>query len=151
MSQQNLSKLTYYASTSYRFRGFVCLVFLVLITIIELFGFSQNMSLIFALIVCFWGGSLFIVGAIKEFFRFYIGFNAFLSLSIILTLCYGIFGVLQSENINNSWAFVEMAFTLMLANFIKARDVGHLKSSFNFIESFRIFSNISNFVCLLTL
>lgn len=135
MSQQNSSKLTYYASSSYRFRGFVCLTFLILITIIQLFGFSQNMGLIFALIVYFWGGGLFIVGAIKEFFRFYIGFNAFLSFSVFLALFFGIFGVLQSETLNNSWAFVEVAFTLMLANLIKAKDVGHLKSSFKFMES----------------
>ena len=133
--KQNSGKLTYYTSGSYRFRGLICLIFLVLITIIKLFGFSQNMGLIFALVVYFWGGGLFIIGAIKEFCKFYIGFNAFLSVSVLLTLCFGIFGVLQSETLNNSWAFVYMAFTLMLANFIRAKDVGYLKSSFKFMES----------------
>ena len=135
MSQQIANKLTYYRPDSYKFRGFVCLVFLTLIVITQLFSFSHNMGLIFALLVYFWGGGLFITGAIKEFFRCYIGFKAFLSVSVFLTLCFGIFGILQGGTVNNSWAFVELAFTLMLANFIKARDVSHLKSSFKFIES----------------
>lgn len=132
---QTTNKLTYYTSASYRFRGFICLIFLILITIIKLFGFSQNLGLIFALIVCFWGGGLFIVGALKELLRSYIGFNAFLSLSVFLTLFWGILGVLQSETSNHGWVFVIISFTLMLANFIKAKDVGYLKSSFKFIES----------------
>lgn len=136
MSQEQVArKLTYYMSDAYRFRGFFCLVFLILTIITQLFSFSQNMGLLFALLVYFWGGGLFIIGAIKELFRLYIGFNAFLSFWGCFVLWFGIYGILQNNTVNNSWAFANLAFTLMLANFIKAQDVGYLKNSFRFVES----------------
>lgn len=136
MSQQQIAyKLAYYTSASYKFRGFICLIFLVLIIITQLFSFSQNIGLIFALLVSFWGGGLFIKGAFKEFFKGYIGFNALLTFYTAASLCFGTFGILGEEAINNCWAFVAVAFTLMLANFIKAKEVEHLKNSFKFMES----------------
>lgn len=136
MPQKQIAyKLAYYTSDSYKFRGFVCLVFLVLITITQLFSFSQNLGLIFALLVSFWGGGLFISGALKELFKSYIGFNAFLTCSVTASLCFGIFGILGADGSNNCWAFVGTALTLMLANFIKAKEVEHLKNSFKFMES----------------
>ena len=147
MSKQQISnKLAYYESDSYRFRGFVCLIFLVLISITQLFSFSQNMGMIFALIVCFWGGGLFVFGAIKELFKFYIGFNAFLSLSVFAALIFGIFGTLENETLNTGWAFVEIAFTLMLANFLKAKEIKQLKNSFKFINSLDNFISPSCFL-----
>ncbi len=136
MLQQQLAyKLAFYSYDSYKFRGLVCLVLLPLIVITQLFGFSQNVGLIFALLACFLGGGLFIGGALKELFKLYFGFNAFLSLSVFAALGFGIFGILQGETLNSGWAFVEVDFILMLANFIKAKEVKHLKSSFKFMES----------------
>ena len=135
MSQQVAYKLAYYTSGSYKFRGVVCLIFLILITITQVFGFSQNMGLIFALLACFWGGGLFIAGALKEFLKSYIGFNALVTCSIFASLYFGIFGVLEGEFANNCWAFVSIALSLMLANFIKANEVEHFKDSFRFMES----------------
>ncbi len=149
MSQEKVAhKLTYYISDTYRSRGFFCVVFLILTVITQLFSFSQNMGLLFALLVYFWGGGLFIVGAIKEFFKLYIGFNALLSLWGFFVLWFGISGVLQEGNTSNNWAFVDLAFTLMLANFIKAKDVGYLKNSFKFMESLDNFISPS---CILVL
>ena len=128
-------KLAYYTPDSYRIRGFICLVFLVLISITQLFSFSQNMGMIFALLVCFLGGGLFLSGAIKELFKFYIGFNAFLSLSVLAAMIFGIFGFLGSETLNTGWAFVAVAFPLMFANFLKAKEISQLKNSFKFMES----------------
>lgn len=145
-AQQVAYKLTYYTSDSYRFRGFVCLILLVLISITQLFSFSQNMGMIFALLVCFWGGGLFLSGAIKELFKCYIGFNAFLSLSVFATLIFGIFGILKGEELNTGWAFVEISFTLMLANFLKAKEINQLKNSFKFIESLDNFISPSCFL-----
>ncbi len=135
MSQKIAYKLAYYTSGSYRFRGFVCLVFLILITITQLFGFSQNMGFIFAILVCFWGGGLFITGALKELFKFYIGFNALLTGYMIVSLCFGVFGLLGIESQSNCWVFVSVAITLMFANFIKAKEIKHLRDSFKFMES----------------
>ncbi len=135
MPKQLAYKLAYYTSSSYHFRGVVCSVFLLLTLIIQLFGFSQNIGLIFALIVCFIGGGLFIAGAIKELLKGYIGFNGFLSFSVFLTLGFGILGQFRNENMNTGWAFVSVAFVLMLANFIKAKERAQFKSSFKFMES----------------
>ncbi|MBO4706944.1 MAG: HAD-IC family P-type ATPase [Elusimicrobiaceae bacterium] len=136
MSQeQAANKLTYYMPDTYRSRGFFCLIFLVLTVITQLFSFSQNIGLFFALIVYFWGGGLFVIGAVKELLRLYIGFNAFLSFWGFIIVWFGIFGILQGNTSNNNWVFAELAFTLMFANFIKAKDVGYLKSSFKFVES----------------
>ena len=133
--QKTAYKLAYYPASSYALRGFVCLAFLLLILISQLFGFSNSISLIFALIVSFWGGSLFFAGALKELFRYYIGFNAFLYFSVLATLGFGIMGQIGGQTANNGWAFVSIAFTLMVANFVKAREIGQLKNSFKFMES----------------
>ena len=146
MSNQVAYKLAYYKPDSYRFRGFVCLIFLILISITQLFSFSQNMGMIFALLVCFWGGGLFLSGTIKELFKFYIGFNAFLSLSVFAALIFGIFGVWEGEILNTGWAFVAIALTLMLANFLKAKEINQLKNSFKFIESLDNFISPSCFL-----
>ena len=131
--KKNISKFAYYNSSSYSYKGFVSLVFLILILISQIFDFSQNIKLIFALFVSFWGGGLFFAGAVKEFFRGYIGFNAFLSLSVLATLSFGIWG--QAGDKNVSWVFLNIALTLMLANFLKAKEIRGFKNSFKFIES----------------
>ncbi|MCR5504855.1 MAG: hypothetical protein K6E94_04825, partial [Elusimicrobiaceae bacterium] len=128
-------KFVYYNSSSYNFRGIVCLILFVIILITQIFDFSPSISLIFALIGYFFGGGLFISASIKEFFRGHIGFNAFISLSVLFTLILGILGQIQGSNINTGWAFVNIALTLMLANFIKANEIKNLKSSFKFMES----------------
>ena len=136
MSQQQIAhKLTYYTSASYKLRGEICLVFLVLITITQIFNFSQNMGLIFALLACFWGGGLFIKGALKELTKFYIGFNALVTCAMIVSLYFGIFGIFEGEIAGKCWSFVSITLSLMLANFIKANEVKHLKNSFKFMES----------------
>ena len=128
-------KIAYFASSSYNSRGWVCSVFLLLLIIVQIFGFSQSIALIFALVTCFWGGSLFLSGAIKELFNGYIGFKVLLSFSVFVMLGFGILDQVGGQNLNSGWAFVSMALTLMISNFLKAKEVGSLQSSFKFMES----------------
>lgn len=128
-------KFVYYTSSAYNFRGIVCLVLFVLILIAQIFNFLPSISIIFALMVYFFGGSLFISAAIKEFVKGYIGFNAFISLSSLIALIFGMLYQLHTVNMDTSWAFANIAIVFMLANFIKAKEIGNLKSTFKFMES----------------
>lgn len=130
----NAQKLAYFAASSYNFRGWVCVLFLLLITIVQIFNFSQSIGLIFALITYFWCGSLFLSGTLKELFKGYVGFNAFLSISVLAMLGFGILGQIKGD-INSGWVFVSMPLTLMIANFLKAKEIRSLQSSFKFMES----------------
>ena len=130
----NSQKLAYFAASSYNFRGWICVLFLLLIIIVQIFNFSQSIGLIFALIACFWGGSLFLSGAIKELFKGYIGFNGLLSFFVLAMLAFGILGQIGGQE-NCGWAFAGMSLTLLLADFLKAREIVSLQSSFKFMES----------------
>lgn len=135
MPKSKSYKLVYYNSSSYIFRGVVCLTFLALILIAQICSFSPSINMIFALIVYFLGGSLFISAAIKELFGGHIGFNAFISFSVFLALAFGIMGQIHISSINTGWVFANITLTLMLANFIKAGEIKNLKYSFKFMES----------------
>ena len=131
----NIQKLAYFAASSYNFRAWVCALFLLLISIVQIFNFSQSIGLVFALITCFWGGSLFFSGALKELFKGYIGFNSLLSLSVSAMLIFGILDQIDVQNFNSGWSFVSMALTLTIANFLKTKEIKSLQNSFKFIES----------------
>lgn len=131
----NPQKFAYFAPSSYSFRGWVSVVFLLLLLIVQIFKFSQSVGLIFALIACFWGGSLFLSGAVKEFFKGYLGFNGFLSFSVLAMISFGVLDQISGQELNSGWAFVSMVLTLMIANFLKAKEISSLQGSFRFMES----------------
>lgn len=141
-----VQKIAFFAASSYTFRAWVCCIFLLLLSIVQVSNFSQSIGLIFALITCFWGGSLFLSGAFKELLKGYIGFNAFLSVSVLAMLVFGILDQIGNYNFNSGWVFVSMALALMIANFLKASEIKSLQSSFKFMESLDNFISPS---CLL--
>ena len=87
------------------------------------------------MVVCFWGGSLFLSGAIKELLKGYIGFKFLISFSVLSILGFGIIDQVSGQNLSSGWAFVLMSLILMFANFIKAKEINSLQSSFKFMES----------------
>lgn len=128
-------KIAYFAASSYNFRAWICVIFFFLVAIVQIFNFSQSINLVFALVVCFWGGSLFLSGAIKELLKGYIGFKFLISFSVLSILGFGIVDQVSGQNLSSGWAFVLMSLILMFANFIKAKEINSLQSSFKFMES----------------
>lgn len=129
-----------FASSSYNFRGCVCVVGIIVILLGYLFDFSNTMFLMTSFILFFWGGDLFLRNAYKELCSLKIGFNAFISLSMLALLLFTVTNNFASAGgYKISGLFLLVPLTFGLANFLKAGEVSHIAGSFNFIESLENF------------
>ena len=130
------SKLVFFAPSSYKVRGWVSLLAAVMLASAYFYSFSNTTILLFYIITFFWGGELFIRGALREAGKFYFGFNAFVTASAL-----GAFGFYVLNNfgaarlINLSGDILMLPIIFALVNFIKAAELGRISDAFNFIES----------------
>ena len=125
-----------FASSSYNFRGWVCLIGIIIILFGYLFDFSKTMLLMTSVILFFWGGDLFLRNAYKEFFSFKLGFNFFISLNALALLIFTITNnFIGQGEIKISGLYLLVPLTFCLANFLKAREVSYITQSFNFLDS----------------
>lgn len=125
-----------FASSSYSFRGWVCLVGIIIILFGYLFDFSNTMLLMTSVILFFWGGDLFLRNAYKELISFKFGFNFFISLNTLALLIFTITNKLVDKGeIQISGLYLLVPLTFCLANFLKAREVSYITQSFNFMDS----------------
>ena len=125
-----------FESSSYSFRGWVCVVGILVILFGYLFDFSSTMLLITSAVLLFWGGDLFLRNAYREIASFKLGFNFFISLNAIALLIFTITNSLVgSQGYKITGLFLLVPLTFCLANFLKAGEVRHITNSFNFIES----------------
>ena len=129
-----------FASSSYNFRGCICVVGIIVILLGYLFDFSNTMFLMTSFILFFWGGDLFLRNAYKELCSLKIGFNAFISLSMLALLLFTVTNNFAGAGgYKISGLFLLVPLTFGLANFLKAGEVSHIAGSFNFIESLENF------------
>ena len=129
-----------FASSSYNFRGCICVVGIIVILLGYLFDFSNTMFLMTSFILFFWGGDLFLRNAYKELCSIKIGFNAFISLSMLALLLFTVTNNFAGAGgYKISGLFLLVPLTFGLANFLKAGEVSHIAGSFNFIESLENF------------
>ena len=125
-----------FASSSYNFRGWVCLTGVFVILSGYLFDFSTTTLLMTSAIIFFWGGDLFLRNACKEFNSFKPGFNLFISLNSFALLVFTITNnLVGTAGVKISGLYLLVPLTFCFANFLKAREVKHITQSFNFIES----------------
>lgn len=125
-----------FASSSYNFRGWLCVLGLLVIFIGYLFDFSFTMLFISSVIFFFLGGDLFLRNACREVSSLHFGFNFFITLNtlalLVFTITNNFAGVLGYKI---SGLFLLIPLTFCLANFLKAREVSNISYSFNFISS----------------
>ena len=50
-------------------------------------------------------------------------------------VAFGVLDQISGQELNSGWAFVSMVLTLLIANFLKAKEIGTLQGSFKFMES----------------
>ncbi len=125
-----------FASSSYNLRGWLCILGLIIILIGYLFDFSGATLLILSFVFFFIGGDLFLRNAYREFAASHFGFNFFISLNTFALLIFTIINnILENNGYKISGLFLLIPLTFCLANFLKAREVGSITCSFNFIKS----------------
>ena len=124
-----------FASSSYNLRGWLCILGLIIILIGYLFDFSGATLLILSFVFFFIGGDLFLRNAYREFATSHFGFNFFISLNTFALLIFTIINnILENNGYKISGLFLLIPLTFCLANFLKAREVGSITCSFNFIK-----------------
>ena len=125
-----------FVSSAYSFRGWICLIGIIVILIGYLFNFSNTMLLIVSAILFFWGGDLFLRNACREIFSFSPGFNLFISLNAFALLLFTVINnFLGQKGYQISGLFLFVPLTFCVANFLKAREIKNITYSFNFINS----------------
>ena len=131
----NAKAVLFYPS-SYFVRGWGSVFMAILLLMCYIFNFSATTKLFLTLITFFWGGELFIRGAILQLLRCYIGFNAFVVVSALAALLFSALNSLH-EGISlpvHSGAAV-MPFIFAASNFIKYFEIKHIGQSRKFMES----------------
>lgn len=134
------SKLVFFSPSSYILRGWVSVFSVILIALAHFSGFSSTMVLFLYIIAFFWGGELFIRGALRELAKKYIGFNAFVSLSALSAFVFSVlnnFDGLPVIAVSGDVLIIPIIFSM--ANFIKAKELKYIGCSFRFIESLENF------------
>lgn len=125
-----------FVSSAYSFRGWVSLIGIIIIFIGYLFDFSNTMLLITSSVLFLWGGDLFLRNACREISSLKIGFNFFISLNTFALLLFTVTNnLVGSAGYKISGLYLLIPLTFCFANFLKAREVQNISSSFNFIES----------------
>lgn len=123
-------------SSSYSFRGWVCLIGIIVILVGYLFDFSDTMLLMTSVVLFFWGGDLFLRNAYKEISCLKLGFNFFIFLNTFSILVFTITNrLIVKGGYQISGLFLLIPLTFCLANFLKASEVAHITQSFNFLDS----------------
>ncbi len=125
-----------FAPSSYCLRGWVSLLGAVLLLMAYIFDFSSTTKLFISLIAFFWGGELFIRGALLELRKLYIGFNVFVILSAASAFLLGIFNNLHDDvSIPVEGIALIMPLLFAVADFIKYFELKHIGHSKRFMES----------------
>lgn len=129
-------KAVFFAPSSYSLRGWLSVIFALLL----FFAYGLNGSgvtiFILSVLAFFIGGELFLIGALKELKKLYVGFNAFLTLNASSAFLFAVLSSMRggsSLGVRGSALLVPVIF--IFANFIKARELGHIKHSQRFMES----------------
>ena len=130
------SKYVLFYPSSYLIRGWVCVFMAIVLLICYIFNFSATTKFFLTLITFFWGGELFIRGAILQFLRFYIGFNALVVISCLAALLFcSLNGIREGVYVPVYGFAAVMPFIFAASNFIKYFEIKHIGQSRKFIES----------------
>lgn len=131
----NAKTVLFYPS-SYLARGWGSVFIAILLLMCYIFNFSSTTKLFLTLITFFWGGELFIRGAILQLLRCYIGFNAFVVVSALAALLFSALNVLREGiSVPVQGFSAVMPFIFAVSNFIKYFEIKHIGQSRKFIES----------------
>ena len=129
-------KYILYYPSSFLVRGWGSIFMALLLLMSYIFNFAQTTRFFLALITFFWGGELFIRGAIVQLGKLYVGFNALIVISALAALLFSALNGLR-ENVSlpvHGFSAV-MPFIFAAANFIKYFELKHIGQSRNFMES----------------
>ena len=119
--------LKVFASSSYNFRGWLCILGLLIILIGYLFDFSATTLLLASFVFFFIGGDLFLRNAWREISSMKLGFNTFISLNALALLAFTITNnFIAQGGYKISGLFLLVPLTFCLANFLKAREVSNI-------------------------
>lgn len=129
-------KIILFAPSSYFVRGWVSVFAAALLFMAYMAGFSDTSKFLIILLAFFWGGELFLRGAILELKQFYIGFNAYAAVSGGAAFLFAVLNNLHETPLFPvSGAGALLPFIFIAANFIKYFELKHIGSSKKFIES----------------
>ena len=129
-------KYILYYPSSFLVRGWGSIFMALLLMMSYVFNFSATTKFFLALITFFWGGELFIRGAIVQLCKLYIGFNALIVISALAALLFSALNGLRENVSLPVYGFsAVMPFIFAAANFIKYFELKHIGQSRKFMES----------------
>jgi P-type E1-E2 ATPase len=130
-----ISKTVLFDSSSYTLRGWVSVCCAAFMAAAYFCGFSPTLVLLVYIAALFWGGELFIRGALGEAAKFYFGFNALAAVSMLGAFAFFILNNFCGAGVGVSGDILLPPLIFALANFVKAAELGRVKGAFAFIES----------------
>jgi Cu+-exporting ATPase len=130
-----ISQTVLFAPAGYALRGWVSVCCAAFMAAAYFCGFSHTLVLLVYIVTLFWGGELFIRGALGEAAKFYFGFNAFAAVSMLGAFAFFILNSFGGAGVAVSGDILAPPLVFALANFIKAAELGRVNGAFAFIES----------------